>query len=68
MTAAPRASLDLSRLVAEVTVRIDGYRHWAGDNTWEATPGDRLDEIVMVRLTQDGAAEYRTIRVHLEER
>jgi hypothetical protein len=68
MTATPGASLDLSRLVAEVTARIDGYRHWAGDATWEATPGGRPDEIVMVRLTQDGATEYRTVRVNLEER
>jgi hypothetical protein len=59
--------IDLAKLADELTVRIDGYRLWSGDDTWEAAPGDRGDEIVMARLTQDGAAEYRSIRVRLEE-
>lgn len=68
MTGATRHELDLSALAAELTTRIDGYRLRSGDATWEATPGDRPDEIVMVRLTQDGAVEYRSVRVRLEER
>jgi hypothetical protein len=68
VTGATRHELDLSALAAELATRIDGYRFRSGDATWEATRGDRPDEIVMVRLTQDGAVEYRSIRVHLEER
>jgi hypothetical protein len=68
MTETARHELDLSALAGELTTRIDGYRLWTDDATWEATPGDRPDEIVMVRLTQDGAVEYRSIRVRLEER
>lgn len=64
-----RREIDLARLAEELTARIDGFRLYCADgSTWEATPGDRGDEIVMVRLTQDGAAEFRRVRVRLEER
>lgn len=68
MTDTTRHALDLSKLAAALTARIDGWRLWSGDDTWEASPGDRPDEIVMTRLTQDGAAEMRHVRIRLEER